>query len=255
MADRDGWLRDQFFGSAGGADMAPGADRAAHDSSAGIRRPDDQPKTEAANGAPGPDAEGGGPPMSETAEPSVVPGVAGATGAAGASADTEAGDSVDGGEEPDPLTAAMAQRDEYLDSLRRLQAEFENYRKRVTSQQAEQVARAAGLLVDKLLPVLDTLDLAVQHLGDADSDEGKALVASGNQLHGVLAKEGLERIDPLGEVFDPNAHEAVGHVPADDDDDADEDAPVPKPVVAQVMRPGYRWKGAVLRPAMVTVRG
>ncbi|MGB7051078.1 MAG: nucleotide exchange factor GrpE, partial [Acidimicrobiales bacterium] len=73
----------------------------------------------------------------------------------------------------------------------------------------------------------------------------------------VLAKEGLERIDPLGEVFDPNAHEAVGHVPADEEESADDDGdgPVPKPVVAQVMRPGYRWKGAVLRPAMVTVRG
>ena len=169
-----------------------------------------------------------------------------------------------GGQEPDPesveedpVKVALAERDEYLDSLRRLQAEFENYRKRVTSQQAEQAARVAGLLVDKLLPVLDTLDLAVQHIGDADSADGKALVASGNQLHGVLAKEGLERIDPLGEVFDPNAHEAVGHVPADEEEaaDDDEDGPVPKPVVAQVMRPGYRWKGAVLRPAMVTVRG
>ena len=155
------------------------------------------------------------------------------------------------------MTEALAQRDEYLDSLRRLQAEFENYRKRVTSQQAEQAARAAALLIDKLLPVLDTLDLAIQHLGDAESADGKALVASGNQLHAVLAKEGLERIDPLGEVFDPNAHEAVGHVPAEDDEkaDDDDDAPLPKPVVAQVMRPGYRWKGAVLRPAMVTVRG
>ncbi len=155
------------------------------------------------------------------------------------------------------MKVALAERDEYLDSLRRLQAEFENYRKRVTSQQAEQAARAAALLVDRLLPALDTLDLAVQHIGDAESADGKALVASGNQLHGVLAKEGLERIDPLGEVFDPNAHEAVGHVPAEEGEasEDDEDAPVPKPVVAQVMRPGYRWKGAVLRPAMVTVRG
>jgi molecular chaperone GrpE len=168
------------------------------------------------------------------------------------------GEPVPDGVGDDPLKVALAERDEYLDSLRRLQAEFENYRKRVTSQQAEQAARASALLVDKLLPVLDTLDLAVQHLGDTDSADGKALVASSNQLHAVLSKEGLERIDPLGEVFDPNAHEAVGHVPAEDaegDADADEDGPLPKPVVAQVLRPGYRWKGAVLRPAMVTVRG
>jgi molecular chaperone GrpE len=175
---------------------------------------------------------------------------------AGAGADAEEPD-PESVEEEDPVKVALAERDEYLDSLRRLQAEFENYRKRVTSQQAEQAARVAGLLVDKLLPVLDTLDLAVQHIGDADSADGKALVASGNQLHGVLAKEGLERIDPLGEVFDPNTHEAVGHVLADEEESGDDDVdgPVPKPVVAQVMRPGYRWKGAVLRPAMVTVRG
>jgi molecular chaperone GrpE len=175
-----------------------------------------------------------------------------ADGAGAVSADQPDPESV----EEDPVKVALAERDEYLDSLRRLQAEFENYRKRVTSQQAEQAARVASMLVDKLLPVLDTLDLAVQHIADADSADGKALVASGNQLHGVLSKEGLERIDPLGEVFDPNTHEAVGRVPDDDEVADDEgDRPLPKPVVAQVMRPGYRWKGAVLRPAMVTVRG
>jgi molecular chaperone GrpE len=155
-------------------------------------------------------------------------------------------------EEADPLEVALAQRDEYLDSLRRLQAEFENYKKRVLKQQADQVARAAASLVDRLLPVLDALDLATDHLGDNDSDEAKALVAASGLLQGVLAKEGLERIDPVGEPFDPNAHEAVGQVPAGDDDGpADPDGPV----VAQVMRAGYRWNGTVVRPAMVMVRG
>ncbi len=159
------------------------------------------------------------------------------------------------GAAPDPLATALSERDEYLDALRRLQAEFDNYRKRVLSQQAEQATRGAALLVDRLLPVLDTLDLAVQHLGDAESADGKALVAAGSQLHDLLSKEGLERIDPLDEVFDPTAHEAVGHVPVEEGESVGEDAPLPKPVVAQVLRPGYRWKGAVLRPAMVTVRG
>jgi molecular chaperone GrpE len=240
---------------AGGADMAAGAHGVPGDRAAPGAGPIDvQPGsseagTEEGAGSP---ADGEGPAPSGLAgssrtgqEATGEDGSDGRSGAAGKAA-----------EKPDPLTTAITQRDEYLDSLRRLQAEFENYRKRVTSQQAEQAARAAALLVDKLLPVLDTLDLAVQHLGDADSADGKALVASGNQLHSVLAKEGLERIDPLGEVFDPNAHEAVGHVPAEaDEEEVDDDAPVPKPVVAQVMRPGYRWKGAVLRPAMVTVRG
>ena len=163
------------------------------------------------------------------------------------------------------LKEALAQRDEYLDSLRRLQAEFENYKKRVAKQQSDQVARAALSLVDKLLPVLDTLDLATSHIGNAESADGRALVAASGQLRDVLAKEGLERIDPLGEEFDPNAHEAVGQVAAEAGEDAaagpagsEEAAAVAapgEPVVAEVMRPGYRWRGAVVRPAMVMVRG
>ncbi|HEY5097433.1 MAG TPA: nucleotide exchange factor GrpE [Acidimicrobiales bacterium] len=166
----------------------------------------------------------------------------------------------------DPLALALNQRDEYLDSLRRLQAEFENYKKRVVKQQADQVARAAVSLVEKVLPVLDTLDLATQHLGDAESADGRALLAVTSQLHDVLAKEGLERIDPLGEQFDPTAHEAVGHLPAEEaptgvdpgDREGGAGGALPassEPVVGQVMRPGYRWRGAVVRPAMVMVRG
>ncbi len=199
---------------------------------------------------PGPEsAEDGARLSDENGEPS--------PGGDGETAGSDAGESSTEGapKASDPLAVALTERDEYLDALRRLQAEFDNYRKRVVSQQAEQSARGVALLIDKLLPVLDTLDLAVQHLGDADSADGKALAATGAQLHGLLAKEGLERIDPDGDVFDPNDHEAVGHVPAEGDEPEDEDGPPPKPVVAQVLRPGYRWKGAVLRPAMVTVRG
>ena len=164
----------------------------------------------------------------------------------------------------DPLAVCQLQRDEYLDSLRRLQAEFENYKKRVAKQQVDQVARAAVSLVEKVLPVMDTLDLATEHLGDAESPDGRALLAVSSQLRDVLAKEGLERIDPLGETFDPNAHEAVGHLPSEEPSSVEGDGPdaqaaggpVPgEPVVAQVMRAGYRWRGAVVRPAMVTVRG
>ncbi len=154
--------------------------------------------------------------------------------------------------EVDPLAAALAERDEYLDSLRRIQAEFENYKKRVAKQQADQVARAAASLVDKLLPVLDALDLATDHVGEYESDEAKALVAASGLLQGVLVKEGLERIDPVGQEFDPNAHEAVGQVPAPD---GAEPTASGEPVVAQVMRAGYRWHGTVVRPAMVMVQG
>jgi len=154
--------------------------------------------------------------------------------------------------EVDPLDVAQAERDEYLDSLRRLQAEFENYKKRVLKQQTEQMARAAASLVDKLLPVLDALDLATGHVGDTESDEAKALVAASGLLQGILAKEGLERIDPQGEEFDPNAHEAVGQVPSPEGAEA---TPSGEPRVAQVMRAGYRWHGSVVRPAMVMVEG
>jgi len=162
--------------------------------------------------------------------------------------DTEVIDAAD----VDPLVVALVERDEYLDSLRRLQAEFENYKKRVSKQQVEQVSRAAASLVHKLLPVLDALDLATDHVGDNDSEEAKALIAASGLLQGVLAKEGLERIDPVGQRFDPNAHEAVGQVAAPDDAEPDASG---EPVVAQVMRAGYRWHGTVVRPAMVMVQG
>jgi molecular chaperone GrpE len=155
----------------------------------------------------------------------------------------------------DPLATALVQRDEYLDSLRRLQAEFENYRKRVAKQQADQVARAAVSLVDKILPVLDTLDLATEHLGDPGSADGRALIAVASQLHDVLNKEGLERLDPVGEAFDPNDHEAVGQLPAEETDTHEDTTTAGEPVVGQVMRAGYRWRGTVVRPAMVMVRG
>lgn len=180
-----------------------------------------------------------------------------------------------GGDAPDlnALRVAAAQRDEYLDSLRRLQAEFENYKKRVVKQQADQAARAAVSLVETLLPVLDTLDLAIEHV-DPGSPDGRALEAVYSQLRDVLTKEGLERISPIGERFDPTAHEAVGHLPAPDgpaeagsppgDGGAEgtgDDGAAPgrtqdgEPVVAEVMRAGYRWKGAMVRPAMVMVQG
>jgi molecular chaperone GrpE len=157
---------------------------------------------------------------------------------------------------PDALTVALSQRDEYLDSLRRLQADFENYRKRIAKSQAEQAERAATDLVTKLLPVLDTLDMALAHLTGTTFDdeplaagsaaEAASLAQVGSALTEVLARAGLERIDPQGQVFDPTEHDAVAL-------DADSDAAEHE--VTEVLRAGYRWKGRVLRPAMVKVRG
>lgn len=138
------------------------------------------------------------------------------------------------------LETTVAARDEYLDALRRNQADFENYRKRAARQVADDAARAVESLVDKLLPVLDACEAAAQH----GSDEVGPVHAA---LLGALEKEGLERIDPVGEDFDPNRHEAVMHEPAAEGDTTT--------VVAAVMRSGYGWKGRVIRPAMVKVRG
>jgi molecular chaperone GrpE len=138
----------------------------------------------------------------------------------------------------DELTRLSAERDEYLDTLRRLQADFDNYRKRTLKQQTETLERAAESLVMKLLEVLDTIDLARSH------GEGDAIEPVAAKLTELLEKEGLERIDAIGKPFDPNEHEAVAHEPGEGD-----------PAVVGLMRAGYRWKGRVLRPAMVTVKG
>jgi molecular chaperone GrpE len=141
----------------------------------------------------------------------------------------------------DVLSATEKERDDYLDALRRLQADFENYKKRVQRQQAETAERAGEDLAVKLLPILDTLDLARQH----GAGEGVEQIATA--LFDVLAKEGLEKVDAVGAPFDPNEHEAVQHEEGDGAGDG--------PVVAGVMRAGYRWKGRLVRAAMVTVKG
>ena len=128
-------------------------------------------------------------------------------------------------------------------SLLRLQAEFDNYRKRVQRQQREILENAAASLVKKLLPVLDTADLALAHGGGEDVKQ----VAGA--LFEILSKEGLERIDPEGQPFDPAHHDAVAHEPAEGQRGAE------MPEVSEVLRAGYLWKGRVLRPAMVKVRG
>ena len=138
------------------------------------------------------------------------------------------------------LEVLQRERDDYLDTLRRLQADFDNFRKRTLKQQSDLLERAARGLVEKLLPVLDAADLAIAHGG------GEAVVQVAGLLMDTLMKEGLEGIDPaVGEPFDPTVHEAVAHEPGDGG----------AQVVAGLMRPGYRWKGELLRPAMVQVRG
>jgi molecular chaperone GrpE len=136
------------------------------------------------------------------------------------------------------LDALVRERDEFRSLAQQVQADFENYRKRVIKQQTDHLERAAEDVVAKLLPVLDACDAAIGH-GATDVEPIYGSLA------GILQKEGLERIDANGAPFDPNLHEAVAH------EEGDPNAPV----VAEVLRTGYVFKGRVLRPAMVKVSG
>jgi molecular chaperone GrpE len=143
-------------------------------------------------------------------------------------------------EDVSELDHLTVERDDYLNQLRRLQADFENYKKRIARQQTEHIERATEELVSHLLPALDTFDLALAH-----GTEGLDPVY--RSLLDILEGSGLQRVDPLGQPFDPNEHDAVLHEDSEDPDDS--------PEVVEVLRAGYRWKGRVMRPAMVKVKG
>jgi molecular chaperone GrpE len=136
------------------------------------------------------------------------------------------------------------QRDEYLDALQRLKAEFDNYRKRTAREQAAMSARATESLVKELLPVLDDLERALEAAElheEAKLEEGVSLVH--RALVDLLRKHGLEQIETDG-AFDPHVHEALLSQPAED---------IEPGAVAQVLQKGYRLGDRVLRPARVVV--
>jgi molecular chaperone GrpE len=136
----------------------------------------------------------------------------------------------------------LAEKEELRELAQRVQADFENYRKRMLREQTEKVERASESIVLQLLPVLDNFELALPSFDGADEKVRKGVELLYAELLGVLAKAGLERIDALHKPFDPNEHEAV----AQEDGDGE-------PVVCDVLRSGYRLKGRVLRPATVRV--
>ena len=134
------------------------------------------------------------------------------------------------------LELLLAERAQYLEAYQRAQADFENYRKQAQKRQDDAVVRSLGRFVDNLLPVLDACDAALAH----GANEVEPVLAA---LYGALEKDGLERIDPKGSAFDPAEAEAVLHEPGEGGEQ----------MVSEVLRPGYRWRGQVLRPAMVKV--
>jgi len=137
------------------------------------------------------------------------------------------------------IEALLAERDSFRDIAQRLQADFENYRKRVSSQLTDEVERATGRLAEALLPVLDACEAAyVAHPAEVEPLFNLLLVE--------LRKQGLESLDLAGKPFDPALAEAVLHEEGDGTGET---------VVLDVLRSGYQWKGRVLRPAMVKVKG
>ncbi len=145
--------------------------------------------------------------------------------------------------EVDELAQVARERDEYLEALQRLQAEFENYRKRSSRERDEFATRANERLVKELLPVLDdlgrALDAAEEHQ-EAQLEEGVRLVH--RSLASLLEREGLAEIETDGK-FDPHVHEALLSQPSDEDEGT----------VIEVVQKGYSLGDRVLRPARVVI--
>ena len=139
------------------------------------------------------------------------------------------------------VEALLTERDSFREIAQRLQADFENYRKRVATQTADDIDRATGRIAESLLPVLDACEAAfIAHPAEIEP--------LFNLLLTELKKQGLEALDLSGQTFDPAKADAVIHEEGEGDGSGN-------PVVSDVLRTGYTWKGRVLRPAMVKVRG
>ena len=146
-------------------------------------------------------------------------------------------------EEIDELAALTRERDDYLDALQRLKAEFDNYRKRVARDQQELAARAHERLVRELVPVLDDLEralVAASEHEEAKLEEGVRLVH--RSLADLLVREGLAEVETVGK-FDPHTQEALLSQPSDEEEGT----------VIEVLQKGYRLGDRVLRPARVVI--
>ncbi|TAN45635.1 MAG: nucleotide exchange factor GrpE [Nitrospirae bacterium] len=141
-----------------------------------------------------------------------------------------------------------AERDEYRDKHLRLYAEFENYRKKALKDKDEVLKYANESMIYELLPVMDSLDMALQHASTGNSDALTAL-AKGventlREMNRTLEKFGLTQIEAAGKAFDPSVHHAMSQVERNDMDEN---------MVVQELRKGYMYKEKVLRATLVTV--
>ncbi|MEE4276258.1 MAG: nucleotide exchange factor GrpE [Thermoleophilia bacterium] len=201
-------------------------------------------REQTAAGRPADEAADGGATTADAAADPVATAAADDTTPQGAAPGPGPGGDAEGAGED--LARALAERDDYLDHLQRLQAEFDNYRKRVRRDQEHLRLSAAETVVESLLPVVDNLRRAVAATREHGGEQlaaGVALVY--DQLVNTLAGHGLTAVEvEPGMPFDPEVHEAVMTQPSDDHDEG---------AVLQVMERGYLLHGRLLRPAKVIV--
>ena len=152
------------------------------------------------------------------------------------------------GQAPDDPAAEIerlaAVRDQYLDALQRLKAEFDNFRKRNDRDRQTIALGATREVVRDLLPVMDNLERAVLALGDQGDQIVAGLEMVRGQLAGLLTGHGVEEIPAHGIAFDPTVHEAIASVPSPDH---------PEGTVIEVVEKGYRHSEHVLRPTRVVI--
>ncbi len=189
------------------------------------------------------------------------PGTAPVDGAPPASAPVEAAPEAEAAEPLAPIEVATispeqleelkqraAKADEHWDRLLRTTADFDNFRKRAAREKVEAVRFANEGLIAKLLPVLDSFEMALSAAQNAGDEAGKSLQAGVTmiyqQLRAVLQEAGVEEVDATGKMFDPNLHEAVSQ---------QESAEIPEGQVMQQLRKGYKLRERLLRPATVIV--
>lgn len=142
------------------------------------------------------------------------------------------------------VEAAKAEAAEWREKAMRAQADFENARKRLEARHADEVRRAGERVITDLLPVMDDLERAADHLVEVAPEMAEGIVAVQRKLLSAMKKEGVTQIDPIGEAFDPTCHQAV---------QTREDTELPDHSVCEVYQKGYQMHGRVLRPAMVVV--
>jgi molecular chaperone GrpE len=154
-----------------------------------------------------------------------------------------------GGDQPEPVndevTKLAADLEDLRQTLLRRQADFENYRKRIEKERADDTKRATARLVEGLIPIIDGFEQALAaHREKEYENYRKGFELIYKQLLDNVAKLGVERVDPIGMHFDPHKHQAMERTETTDREDG---------IIVQTFQPGYVYHGRVLRPAMVRV--